>query len=204
MLVKEIVTIFFIVVFIGEPLIQLIAPMILTLASLIFLVWKRPFVHSSTNLLNAVTELSYLVMFCLFFSLKVIKLEDTNIRHNIGKVIIISMVVIIFRCLVDMVIGLIEIGIWIKKRWQRSTPAGSESQQTVVRTASMVRSSTIKRSYVSVGSKLDIDGKDKNHTAKHDSQKKENVVSKNSELTQEENLTGETPKISVKLKFPDQ
>lgn len=116
-LVKELLTVFFIITFIGTPMAQIIPCIFLSFLSVLFLAYKRPYKRKLNNILNTVVELSYFLIYIAFLNLQITRVAPENLgnRSTIGVLMILLIIVIFGRCLVDLVASLIEFFQYIKK-----------------------------------------------------------------------------------------
>ena len=107
---KEFVTVLSIMLFIGTPVVQLIPSMILSLGSCLAIIWKRPYLRKLSNVLNFTIEFAYFLIYAAFLALHLTTSVRENERRktNIGYFMIALIVLIIARCLVDLVVGLWE------------------------------------------------------------------------------------------------
>jgi len=110
---KEFITIFCIMTFIGTPTMQLIPCMLMSLLSCLVMIFKRPYRRKLENILNLIVETAYFLMFIAFLSLH--STQNENKRQNIGYFMIGLIIVIICRILVDLVVGLVKTYRYIKK-----------------------------------------------------------------------------------------
>jgi hypothetical protein len=107
---KEFLQVLFIVIFIGNTYIQLIPCIILGVLHLGILLWKRPYEGILRNILNSITEACVLALFVVFLALHIKRHTITEKESTqIGKLIIAFVILIIVRCIVDLVIGIIEL-----------------------------------------------------------------------------------------------
>jgi hypothetical protein len=114
---KEFITIFCIMTFIGTPTMQLIPCMLMSLLSCLVMIFKRPYRRKLENILNLIVESAYFLIFIAFLSLHFILIttENENKRQNLGYFMIGLIIVIICRILVDLVVGLVKTYHYIKK-----------------------------------------------------------------------------------------
>ena len=128
---KEFLTIFFIVTFIGTPVMQLIPSMLMTFVSCLIIALKRPYFRRLDNILNLVVEGAYLLIYIAFLILHfwAIVPENEQSRAKVGSFMIAMIVVIICRCLVDLAVGIVTSVIHIRnycKKLSRVAPKPEE------------------------------------------------------------------------------
>lgn len=93
---KEILTIFFVLIFVDYPLVQLIPLLVMTAGSIAFLIFKRPLDSALMNIFTIVVEFLY---FLLFVGLLVFKLTSESVsRGSMSKYDGVTMIVIV--CLI--------------------------------------------------------------------------------------------------------
>ena len=111
-----------IMLFIGTPAMQLIPSMLLSLGSCVAIVWKRPYDSKLSNVLNLAVEAAYLLIYISFFILYMTAavLENGTHRSKIGYFMIALIILVIVRCLVELVVGLWESYIYIRKFFQKN------------------------------------------------------------------------------------
>lgn len=122
LLLKEFLTIFFILTFIGEPVAQIVPCVLLTFISLLIILLSRPYKRKINNVLNFSVESAYFFIFLGFLMLASLKNEPGNLgsRNTVGTAMIILICVIIARCMVDMIIGIIDTIRYIRKYCKKS------------------------------------------------------------------------------------
>lgn len=81
------------------------------------MIFRRPYKRVLDNVLNLVIESAYFLIFVLYLSLHFTSAIPENFekRQNLGLVMIGLIIVIISRCLVDLVMGLIRAFQYVKK-----------------------------------------------------------------------------------------
>lgn len=95
-ILKEILTIFFVVLFIDYPLLQLLPILTMTIFSILFLIFKRPFEALLRNIFGIVVESLYLL---LFIGMLILRLTSESVTLEMRyKYLGVPMIVII--CLI--------------------------------------------------------------------------------------------------------
>jgi len=91
--------------------------MALSLISCLIMIIKRPYKGKMENILNLIVESAYFLMFVAFLSLHLISKSPDSEKHrqNLGYFMIALIIVVIFKVLVDFVLGLVEYYRLIKK-----------------------------------------------------------------------------------------
>lgn len=110
LMLKEFLTIFFIIVFIKNPIIQIVPSMLMSLASCLAIAFKKPHKTGLDNILHLITEGAYLLIYILFLSLLSISAVPENFdrRHTLGYLMIALIILVVCRCLVDLVFGILK------------------------------------------------------------------------------------------------
>lgn len=74
------------------------------------LCFKRPYKDKLTNILNTIVESAYVLIYVAFLVLHFSSISPENEiwRHNWGTFMIVLIAIIIGRCVVDLVVGIIE------------------------------------------------------------------------------------------------
>lgn len=132
---KEFLTIFFIITFIGTPTVQIIPCMLMSLVSCLVMAFKRPYKRKLDNILNLIVESAYFLIYIAFLSLHYTSIVPENLRKrlNLGYFMIVLIIIIIGRCLVDLVVGLIQSIRYIKKYCSKKTqvvPAAEKKKKS--------------------------------------------------------------------------
>lgn len=109
--VKDLLVVFFVITLIGNPLFQIIPSMILSFLFGLILIFKKPFERKLSNFLNFFTECAYFMIYATFLTLHLTSVvpENQGKRSTIGIVMITMIGIVICRCLVDLVMGVVEI-----------------------------------------------------------------------------------------------
>ena len=95
-ILKEILTIFFVVVFIDYPYVQLLPVQLMTVLSIVFLIVKKPFKTLLRNVFSIVVEFLYLTLFVGMLVLKLlpekISLETRHKYFGATMIVIICLI----------------------------------------------------------------------------------------------------------------
>ena len=120
-------------IFVGHPYVQLIPCIALSLVIIMSLLWVRPYHRKLNTVLDLAVEMCLLAIFSLFLSVKLSSDEQENEerRKLIGRTIIGLLIVMIARCVIDLILGLIEMAKAIKKHCSKQKTDASNKAALV-------------------------------------------------------------------------